>query len=107
MHFHKVKYDTPCNFRHFGLTMYHHLIPVDKRLGEKKNKTKLKKKEEKEQDTDSNIRRYRPVDCGYWNDDHDGPFLNQPEMNRMKTTEFKQKKMNALGCVSVSLHRQS
>ncbi len=27
--------DAPCNFRHFGLMLYHHLIPVDERLGEK------------------------------------------------------------------------
>lgn len=63
----------------------HHLVPVDEKLREKRNKAEEKKhKEEKEQETDSNFRRYRPVDCGYWNDDHDGPFLYQPEMKRMK-----------------------
>lgn len=51
----------------------------------------MKEKREERKEMDSNIRRYRPVDCGYWNDDHDGLFLYQPEMNRMKDTEFKYK----------------
>ncbi len=48
MHFHKAKYDAPCNFRHFGLMLYHHLIPVDERLEEKKYDQIKKKKREKD-----------------------------------------------------------
>lgn len=89
MYFHKVQNYTPYNFRHSESMLCHHLIPVDERLEEQRNKTKKRKKiKEKEQETDSNMRRYRPVGCGYWNDDHDGPFLHQPDMKRMKEIAF-------------------
>lgn len=91
MHFHKVQNHTPYNFRHSEPMLCHHLNPVDEKLGEQRNKTKERKKMRKSRRKSRSISRYTPAGCGYWNDDHDGPFLNQPEIKRMKEIEHKQK----------------
>lgn len=48
MYFYKVQNHTPYNFPHSEPTLCHHLIPVDERLEEQRNKTKKRNKIKRE-----------------------------------------------------------